>query len=47
MFYYRFENILFYFYRKRGKAAGQFRNIVKAVKLGALKGAKAKRNKNK
>ncbi|CAG9830042.1 unnamed protein product [Diabrotica balteata] len=33
--------------RKKNKAAGQFKHIVKAAKLGALKGAKAKRNKNK
>lgn len=33
--------------RKKMKAAGQFKNIIKAAKSGALKGAKAKRNKMK
>ncbi|KAG5889831.1 hypothetical protein JTB14_023156 [Gonioctena quinquepunctata] len=33
--------------RKKHKAAGQFKNIMNAAKLGALKGAKAKKNKNK
>jgi ribosomal RNA-processing protein 12 len=31
--------------RKRSKAAGQFKNIIKGAKSGALKGAKAKRNR--
>lgn len=33
--------------RKRVKAAGQFKNIIKAAKSGALKGAKAKKNTRK
>ncbi|XP_057657541.1 RRP12-like protein [Diorhabda carinulata] len=33
--------------RKKHKVAGQFKHIINAAKLGALKGAKAKRNKNK
>ncbi|KAJ8910882.1 hypothetical protein NQ315_000513 [Exocentrus adspersus] len=33
--------------RKKSKVAGQFKNIVKAARSGALKGAKAKRNKKK
>ncbi|VEN55811.1 unnamed protein product, partial [Callosobruchus maculatus] len=33
--------------RKKSKAAGQFKNIVKAAKAGALKGAKVKKYKNK
>nr|CAH7732826.1 unnamed protein product [Callosobruchus chinensis] len=33
--------------RKRSKAAGQYKNIVKAAKAGALKGAKVKKYKNK
>ncbi|EFA09698.2 RRP12-like protein [Tribolium castaneum] len=33
--------------RKKSKAAGQFKNIIRGAKAGALKGAKAKRNRNK
>ncbi|RZC36936.1 RRP12-like protein [Asbolus verrucosus] len=33
--------------RKKSKAAGQFKNIIRGAKSGALKGAKAKRNRNK
>ncbi|KAF5307989.1 hypothetical protein FQR65_LT06557 [Abscondita terminalis] len=33
--------------RKRAKASGQFKNIQKAAKVGALKGSKAKRNKRR
>lgn len=32
--------------RKRNKAAGQFKNIIKGAKAGALKGAKAKKKIN-
>lgn len=39
--------LIIFCFRKKSKAAGQFKNIVKAAKSGALKGAKAKRNKMK
>lgn len=49
MFYWLYLRplILIFHLRKKGKAAGQFKNIMNAAKLGALKGVKAKKNKNK